>query len=389
MQNFSFQSTTEIVFGKDTESQVADLIRKYGGSRVLLHYGGGSIKKSGLYDRVVKALKDGGLYFVELGGVVPNPRWSLVQEGDRLCRAERLDFILAVGGGSVIDSTKAMAAQVVSDKNVWDHHYMVKNPVEQSLPFGTILTIPAAGSEMSNSAVITNTDVAIKTHAFGPAMLPKFSIMNPVNTYTMPAFQVACGATDIMAHMMERYFTRDTGVDVSDRLLEGAMKSLIFTAPRALKEPENYEVRAELMWLGTVAHNNFLGCGRTEDWASHAMEHELSALYDIAHGAGLAIVFPAWMKYVNQEQPSRFVQFANRVFSVGGQLNDSAAIVEAGIEALEAWFRKLGMATRLSELNLPTDAFEEMAKKACVYGPVGGFKPLGEKDVVEVYKLAT
>ncbi len=389
MVNFSFCNPCEIVFGKDTENQAGALVKKHGGSKVMLHYGGGSIKKSGLYDRVVASLKQENIPFIELGGVEPNPRWSLAKQGADMCREQGVDFILAVGGGSVIDSSKAMAAQVVSGGDVWEDNYIKGDAITKSLPVGTVLTIPAAGSEMSNSAVITNWDTRIKTFAAGPAMVPVFSIMNPVLTYTLPPYQVACGAADMMAHMMERYFTQVENVLLTDRLFEGAMKTLLELAPKALSDPENYGERSELMWVGTVAHNDFLGCGREGDWASHDMEHELSALYDIAHGAGLAIIFPAWMKYVCRFGMARFERFATHVMGVNPAGKTQEAIVAEGIEALERFFANMGLATRLSQVDIKLDRIGDMARKACVrYGSIGGFRELLEEDIRAVYTLA-
>lgn len=387
MLDFTFLNPCEIVFGRGAEHNAGALVRKHGGTKVLLHFGGGSIKKSGLYDRVTASLKQEGLPYVELSGVRPNPRWSLVEEGSRLCRAERVDFILAVGGGSVIDSAKTIAAQTIHAGNAWEDFFLGDAPIDKALPLGTVLTIPAAGSEMSDSAVISNMDTALKLSCAGPALIPRFSLMNPELTYTLPPYQIACGASDILAHMMERYFTREPDVSVTDRLLEGAMKALVELAPRVLKTPEDYAVRAELMWVGTVAHNNFLGCGRQADWASHAMEHELSALYDIAHGAGLAIVFPAWMKYVHGAAPAKFTQFFTRVFDVDAAGLTDEQVFARGVAALETFYTVLGLPVRLAAAGVTDDRRAEMAKKACSSGGIGSFKRLDAGDAEAIYAL--
>ncbi len=389
MKNFTFCNPCEIVFGKDTETQIGRLIKKHGGHKVMLHYGGGSIKKGGLYDRVIAVLRQENIPCIELGGVEPNPRWSLALRGAQMCRDEGVDFILAVGGGSVIDSAKAMAAQVVYEGDVWADFYVGNAEIIRSLPVGTVLTIPAAGSEMSNSSVITHWDTQTKTFAAGPKMTPVFSVMNPELTYTLPPYQVACGAADILAHMMERYFTQEPNVMLTDRLFEGSMRTLLELAPKALTDPTNYGQRAELMWVGTVAHNDFLGCGRVGDWASHDIEHELSALYDIAHGAGLAIVFPAWMKYVCHRGMARFERFATHVMGVNMDGKTRETVVAEGISALEDFFSSMGLATRLSQLELVPDRAAEMARKACLrYGSVGNFQCLQEPDVEAIYQLA-
>jgi len=388
MVDFTFRNSCEIVFGRDTECQVGALVKKYGGRKVLLHYGGGSIKKSGLYDRVTEALRREGILFEELGGVQPNPVWSLVLEGVSMCRERGLDFILAVGGGSVIDSAKAIATKLVYDGDLWADCFIGLKKVTNALPVGTVLTIPAAGSEMSESMVITREEVGFKAGAGGQAIIPVFSILNPVLTYTLPPYQVACGAADMLAHMMERYFTQVRHVTVSDRMLEGAMKSVVKLAPLAQRQPENYDIRAELMWAGTVAHNNFLGCGRIGDWASHGMEHQLSALYGIAHGAGLAIVIPAWMKYVCESDMARFARFATHVMDIDPEGKQEHAVVAEGISALEAFYAEIGLPTRFSEAGIPSDHVDELSRMACIKGPVGRFQPLEEEDIKAIYKLA-
>ena len=383
MNHFSFSSPTEIIFGRGTETQLGQQAKKYG-TRALLVYGGGSIKKTGLYDKVVSSLQAAQMEFCELGGVQPNPRLSLVREGIALCQKNGLDIVLAVGGGSAIDTAKAIAMGVAEDGDVWDF-YIGKRVAEKALPVGVLLTIPAAGSEASVGSVITNEDGWLKRPCDNPILRPKFALMNPELTYTLPSYQTACGAADILAHMLERYFTNVPHVDLTDRMLEGAISNILEYAPLALAEPENYDYRAEIMLTGYVAHNNSLDMGRIGDWASHNIEHELSAIYDIAQGAGLAIVFPAWMKYVYQVNIDKFVQLFTRVFGVSMNLNDKELIVREGIAWLEAWFRRMGLPTRLSEAGIPADRIDEMAEKA---HQVGNFKVLNREDIAQVLTLA-
>ncbi len=386
MLNFEFYNPARILFGKGMEEQVGKRMAALG-HRVLFVYGGGSIKRSGLYDAVLACLAEEGINVTELSGVQPNPRLGLVREGIRLCRENRIDAVLAVGGGSVIDTAKAIAAGAVTDGDVWDF-FEGRARVEAALPIGVILTIPAAGSESSDSCVITKEEGQLKRHFGGEPLIPRFAILNPAFTCTLPAYQTACGATDILAHLMERYFTRVDHVDFTDRLLEASMRTIINYTPLALEHPDDYNVRAELMWAGTVAHNNLLNTGRIGDWGSHQIEHELSAIYDIAHGAGLAIVFPAWMKYVYHADLSRFVQFAVRVFGVDLAFGDPEAIVQQGIRKLEDYLRSIGMPVRLREAGIDDSRLAEMAEKCCANGPQGEFMKLHAKDVYAIYQLA-
>ncbi|PRO67302.1 iron-containing alcohol dehydrogenase [Alkalicoccus urumqiensis] len=386
MENFVFQNATKLLFGsgqeKDTGSETAAL-----GKKALLHYGGGSIKTTGLYDRVKASLEEAGVEVVELGGVKPNPLISLVREGIELCRTENVDVILAVGGGSVIDSAKAIAAGVYHDGDAWDF-FTGKAEVTKTLPIGVVLTIPAAGSETSAGSVVTNEEGEYK-RAFGHESLrPKFAILNPELTYTLPSYQTACGITDMSAHIFERYFTNSTHVDVTDRLCEGTLRSIIRHAHTVLDEPENYDARAEILYAGTIAHNDTLGVGRIGDWGSHDIEHEVSGIYDIAHGAGLAIIFPAWMKYVYKHDVERFAQFANRVWDIEIDLNDLEGTALAGIEQVENFFDSIGMPTRLSDVDIDDTHFEKMAAKAVENGPVGQFVKLEKEDVKRIYELA-
>jgi alcohol dehydrogenase YqhD (iron-dependent ADH family) len=386
MENFVFQNATKIIFGKGTEAETGRECARFA-KKILLHYGGGSIKKSGLYDRVRKSLQEAGVAYVELAGVKPNPRLNLVQEGIRICRESRIELVLAVGGGSVIDSAKAIAIGVPYQGDVWDF-YTKKVPVQESLPVGVVLTIPAAGSESSNGSVITNEQGMYKKDAGAECMRPKFALMNPELTFTLPPYQTACGAADIMAHVMERYFTRVSSVDFTDRLCEATLRTIIENVPVALAQPDDYDARAEIMWAGTIAHNDLLGTGRIGDWGSHMIEHELSGIYDVAHGAGLAVVFPAWMKYVYKNDVNRFARFAVRVWGVEPRFDWPERTALEGIGRTRSFFRDIGLPTTLAELGVADDRMEEMAKKATEKGPLGSFIKLGVKDVVSIYQLA-
>jgi alcohol dehydrogenase len=385
MENFVFQNPTRIIFGKGMESRVGSEVKGY--QKVLLHYGEGSIKKSGLYDRVVDSLLDTGVDFIELGGVKPNPLLDLVNEGVRMCRANGVDLILAVGGGSVIDSAKAIAMGALYAGDVWDF-YDNKAQCNAALPVGVILTIAAAGSESSDSTVLSRTEGQLK-RGYGSSLLyPKFAILNPELTYTLPPYQTACGVADITAHLLERYFTHSGHVDLSDRLIEATLKTIQAYGPRAIADPMDYEARAEVMWAGTLAHNNLFGMGRVSDWASHGIEHEISAIYDVAHGAGLSVVFPAWMKYVYRQDVQRFVQFAVRVWDVDYAFDEPERIALEGIERQKRFFASLGLPVSLADMQVPGERLEEMAVKATKFGPLGNFKKLQQVDVKNVLQIA-
>ena len=390
MNDFQYYTPTKVVFGRGTEEQAGQLVKEQGGTRALVHFGGRSARESGLLDRVLASLDRAGVAHVELGGVVPNPRLSKVREGMELCRREGVDFLLAVGGGSVIDSAKAIALGLAYEGDVWD--LFSGQPAQDCLPVGTVLTIAAAGSEMSNSCVITNEDGNYKRYIGGECLIPKFAFMNPEVTFTMPPHQIANGCSDIVAHLMERYFTRVKHVDFTDRLIEGAIRTILYHGPMALENPTDYDVRAEIMWAGTVAHNNLLNTGRIGDWASHDIEHELSAQYDIAHGAGLSIVFPAWMKYVYKTDIDKFVQFAVRVFDVSLAFDDPEKIVFEMIARLESWYRKMGLPTRLSDVGIGEEHLREMAEKCLAErdgrNGLGNFRALHVEDIYRIYKLA-
>ena len=391
MKNFTFYNPTKIVFGKGSIAQTGELAKRYG-LKVLLHYGSGSIKKNGVYDQVAQSLRASGLTVVELGGVVPNPRLSLVREGIELCKKEKIDIVIAVGGGSVIDSSKAIAfgVKLPPEEDVWNDYYM--NPacsVRETLPVGVVLTIPAAGSESSISSVITDWDNNMKRAVNCEPLMPAFAIMDPETNYSLPAYQSACGAADILAHLQERYFTLEKHNDLSDRFLESAMRNIIAYAPLVLKHPNEYRYRAELMWTGTLAHNTLLDRGRVGDWASHGIEHELSGQYDIAHGAGLAIVIPAWMKYVYHENIDRFVQYANRVWDVSLTFDDKDTIVESMIDRSEAFYRAIGLPVRLSDAGIGNERIRKMAEMALIgLDSLGNLKKLGVDDVEKILKLA-
>ncbi len=385
MLNFNYENPTKIIFGKNTELQVGSEIKKYC-NKVLLHYGKDSIKKSGLYDKVVNSLKENNIEFIELSGVVPNPRLGLVKEGIKICRENDIKFILAVGGGSVIDSAKAIAIGVLYDGDVWDF-YSKRVVIKEALPVGVILTIPAAGSEASTSSVITNEDGWYKRSTASVLIRPKFAIMNPELTYTLPDYQMACGIADMFSHVLERYFTNEEHVEFTDELCEATMRTIIKHSKEYLNDKKDYNCRAQLMWAATIAHNGILGVGRSEDWGTHAIEHELSAKYDIAHGAGLAILFPAWMRYVYKHDIKRFVQFARNVFNVISDGTDEDIALE-GIDRLEKFFKEIGLKTKLSEVEITQEHFDEMASKATYNRRIGNFVELKYQDVISIYNLA-
>jgi len=389
MLNFDFYSPARLLFGRDAEKRIGELLKPHA-SKILLHYGGGSIKRSGLYDTVVASLKANGISYAELGGVKPNPRLTLVHQGIELCKKENVELILAVGGGSVIDSAKAIAMGVYFDGDVWEV-YDEGAKISKALPVATILTIPAAGSEASGDTVITNEEKQLKYGYGNPLLRPLLSIMNPELFFTLPAEQLGYGVADMMSHVFERYITNTTHVDLTDGLCEATLKTLIKNALLVCKDFRNYEAWCELGFAGTVAHNGIVGMGRAQDWACHGMEHELSAIYDVAHGAGLAVLTPGWMRYVYKENINMFVQFAVNVMGVEGSFRDQEAVVLEGIDRLAEFFRKIGLPGTLGELGIGGDRLEEMAKKATgeAFGdesPIGGFRKLYWQDVLNIYK---
>ncbi|AEF82173.1 iron-containing alcohol dehydrogenase [Leadbettera azotonutricia] len=387
MQNFEYYNRTKIIFGKGTEKQAGDETAKYA-KRVLLHHSGGHAAKSGILDSVKDSLKKAGVSWVELDGVKPNPRLSKVYEGIEIVKKEKLEFILAVGGGSVIDSAKAIAIGALYDGDVWDF-YDHKKTATLALPVATVLTIPAAGSESSVSSVITNEKGPWKQSVDEECIRPVFSILNPEFTYSLPPYQTACGVADMLAHIMERYFTKEPHVELTDELCEGAMRTIIRNARKVFSGGEkDYDARAEIMWAGSIAHNNLLSTGRIGDWASHVIEHELSAVYDIAHGAGLSIVFPAWIKYNLKGDVMRFARFAKKVWGVDGSFYDPEQAALEGIFRLKNFFRSIGLPVSFADAKLGTDRINEMAKRAVKFGPVGNFKKLDAGDVEAIYRIA-
>ncbi len=389
MENFTFYSPTFFEFGKDTENKAGELVKRFGGSKVLIHYGGGSVVRSGLLDRVKKSLDAAGIGYTELGGVKPNPRSGLVYEGIELCKKENVDFILAVGGGSTIDSSKAIAAGVLYDGDFWDF-YMGKR-IENALPVGTILTIAAAGSEGSPDSVITKEEGMFKRGASGDAIRPKFSILNPALTQTLPPYQTAAGITDIMAHLHERYLTNSKDVEVTDRLIEGLLLTMVHEGPRVIADPDNYEARANIMWAGMMAHNNAVGVGRSQDWNSHNIEHELSALYDCAHGAGLAVTMPAVFKYVYKHDVMRFAKLAVRVWGCQMDFDHPEVTALAGIAALENFLRSIGMPLSFAELGAKEEDIPKLVEALCYgdgrTGSISGFVTLNTDDCTKIYQM--
>ena len=389
MQNFDFYSPTYFAFGKDTENRAGELVKRFGGSKVLIHYGGGSVVRSGLLDRVKASLDKENIKYVELGGVQPNPRSGRVYQGIDLCKKENVDFILAVGGGSTIDSSKAIAAGTIYDGDFWDF-YQGKR-IEQALPVGTILTIAAAGSEGSPDSVITKEEGMFKRGASGDAIRPKFSILNPALTQTLPPYQTAAGITDIMAHLYERYLTNSEEVEVTDRLLEGLLLTMIHEGPRVIADPNNYEARANIMWAGMMGHNNSCGVGRSQDWLSHMIEHELSALYDCAHGAGLAVTMPAVFTFEMKHNVMRFAQAAVRIWGCQMDFAHPEVTAKAGIEAFRNYLISIGMPKNFEELGAKEEDIPKLVQ-CLLYGDGGsgkisGFVTLDEDNCTEIYKM--
>lgn len=394
MKNFNYYAPTQVAFGRNTESQVAELVKKHGGSKVLIHYGGQSAIRSGLLAKVEQILTEAGIAYVKLGGVKPNPRLSLVRKGIELCKEENVDFLLAVGGGSVIDSCKAISSGRFYQGDVWTL-YEHKDHATQYLPIGCILTIPAAGSEMSNGSVITNDEVEswLKKDYCVDEFRCKFAIMNPELTFTLPAWQTACGITDMMMHTMERYFSKDDDMETTDAIAEAILRTCMKEGPLALANPTDYTCRANIMWAGTLAHNDLTGCGTTGDWATHNIEHELSGLFDVSHGAGLAAVWGSWARYTRNENLPRFARFAHNVMGIDTTNMSDMEASETGIKAMEQFFRTIGMPTDIHTLvgkDITDAEIEEMAQK-CTNGDtttIGGLKILHAADIVKIYQMA-
>ena len=393
IKDFNFYSPTQVVFGKSAEEQLSALVRRYGGTRVLVHYGGGSARRSGLLDKVFGLLSDAGIGYVELGGVVPNPLLSLVKDGIALCRKEKIDFILAVGGGSVIDSAKAIAYGVPYDGDVWDF-WDGKAVPKSSLPVGVILTIPAAGSEMSDSCVVTRDEDLNKRGFNNDLCRCKFAIMNPERTYTLPPYQTAAGATDIMMHTMERYFSKFDGMTLTDSIAESLLRTVKDSIFEVLKNPTDYRHRAQIMWAGSLSHNNLTECGLEKDFATHRLEHELSALFGVTHGAGLAAMWGSWARFVMPKHVSRFVQYAVNVMGVTNDLTDPEGTALRGIEATERFFHAIGMPTSIPELlgrEVTDDEIALMVRKCSRGGTItlGSIEKIGTKEMETIYRMAS
>ncbi len=392
MFNFKYYTPTKVLFGKNTEEKVADLIKEFGGKKVLIHYGGGSVIRSGLMQRVTDKLDAAGIPYVKLGGAVPNPHLSLVYEGIELCKKEGVDFLLAVGGGSAIDSAKAIGYGVMNDGDVWDF-YDYKREVKACLPLGVILTLAATGSEMSDSSVITKEEGLVKrgySSDFGRA---RFAILNPELTMTLPDYQTACGCTDIMMHTMERYFTNGGNMELTDSMAEALLRTVKENALILARDPKNYDARAEVMWAGSLSHNGLTGCGNDGgDWMTHKLEHELGGLYDVAHGAGLAAIWGSWARYVYKNCLPRFKRYAINVMGIAPDAGSDEEIALKGIEAMEDFYRAIKMPTNLRELgvNATEDDLKLMANKCAVgvNGGKGSARFLREEDMLEIYRMS-
>ena len=392
MKDFNYYSPTQVVFGRQSEEAVAELVKKYGGTKVLVHYGGGSAMRSGLLDKMLRLLDEGGVQHVELGGVVPNPLLSMVYKGIELCRKENVDFILAVGGGSVIDSSKAIAYGVKYDGDVWDF-WDGKGTPKAALPIGSVLTIPAAGSELSDSCVITKDEGLLKRGVNSDLCRCRFAIMNPERTFTLPPYQTAAGATDIMMHTMERYFCKYQDMTLTDALAEALLRTVKDCAIDVLRDPEDYRARAQIMWAGSLSHNNLMECGLEKDFATHRLEHELSALFGVTHGAGLAAIWPSWARYMLPRHTSRFVQFAVNVMGVENDFTSPEQTAEKGIRAMERFYKEIGMPITIKELlgrDVTDEEIEVMADKCSRGGTitVGTLERLGREEMVKIYKMA-
>lgn len=392
MKDFTFYAPTEIVFGRQSEKQIGKLVRKHGGTKVLLHYGGQSAKRSGLLDNVRQMFKNGGIEFIELSDVQPNPILPKVYEGITLCQKEKIDFILAVGGGSVIDSAKAIAYGINYDGDVWDF-FNGKAKATSTIPVGVVLTIPAAGSEMSNGCVITNPDGNLKRAYDDDLSRPRFAVMNPERTYTLPAYQTACGVTDIMMHTMERYFSQDDDMELTDNIAEALLRTVIESASVVLQTPDNYRHRAQIMWAGSLSHNGLTGCGTIGDYATHMLEHELSALFNVAHGAGLSAIWGSWARYVYRDNINRFVRFAVNVMGIANDFTNPESTALRGIEAMELFYRSIAMPISIHELigrEITIGEIQTMVDKCSHNGniTIGNFKKLNQADMEAIYMAA-
>lgn len=391
MVNFEYFTPTKVVFGKNAEEKTGELVKAQGCKKVLVHYGGQSAKKSGLLDRICASLEKEGISYVTLGGVVPNPHLSKVHEGIEVCKKEGVDFILAVGGGSVIDSGKAIGYGVANEGEVWDFYAKIRIP-EACLPIGAVLTIAAAGSEMSDSSVITNEDGWLKRGCNNNLCRCRFAIMNPELTYTLPPYQTASGCVDIMMHTMERYFTREENTALTDGIGEALLRTVMESAQTLARDPENYNARAQVMWASSLSHNGLTGCGTIGDWSCHQLEHELGGMFDVAHGAGLAAVWGSWARYVYKEKPERFAQFAVNVMGVTNDFSDPEKTALEGIRKMEEFYRSIHMPTNIRELGveLTEEQVEQLAYKCSFMEKrtIGQFKVLDRNDMEEIYRMA-
>jgi alcohol dehydrogenase YqhD (iron-dependent ADH family) len=387
MNNFVYNIPTKVYFGENQLSHLGEELKKFG-NRVLLTYGGGSIKKTGLYDKVMEEMKKSGLEVFELSGIEPNPRIDSVRKGAQMCKEHNIDVLLAVGGGSTIDATKFMAAGACVDHDPWDFFNEKKAPINKALPIVTILTLSATGSEMDTAAVISNPETNDKIGRLDPNVLPRISFLDPTNTYSVNKYQTACGSVDIMSHIIEVYFNMEPDLFMLDTFMEGMMKTVVKYAPIAMQEPDNYEARANLMWTSSWAINGFINGGRAKAWSCHPMEHQLSAVYDITHGLGLAILTPRWMEYcLDESNVSKYVQFAVNVFGVDAN-QEPMSIAKQGIQRLyDFFFKTLGLQSTLTELGIGEEHFAEMAYKACGGKVLKGFKTLTQEDVVKIYEM--
>ncbi|MEE1229393.1 MAG: iron-containing alcohol dehydrogenase [Lachnospiraceae bacterium] len=387
MDNFTFYSPTYFVFGKGTEAETGKMVKKYGGKKVLIHYGGGSVKRSGLLDRVKASLDAENIPYVELGGAQSNPKSGLVYEGIELARKEGVDFLLAVGGGSAIDSAKGIALGTIYDGDFWDFYDGTHPIVEKALPVGVVLTNAATGSEASTDSVVTSEEGNLKRCAEGDILRPVFSIMNPELTETLPVYQTASGITDIMAHCMERYFSKTKEVEITDRLLEAIMITLVKESRRVMQDPNNYEARANIMWCATIAHNNSTGIGRAQDWGTHHLENQLSTFYGCSHGEGLGILFPHWMRYALNIDVMKFAQFANRVWGVQMNFENPEETALTGIEKYEEWIKFLGLRTTITELGGKEEDIPAMVDDMFNGAPNhGNFLKLTREIASEIYR---
>lgn len=394
MNNFTFCTPTKVIFGKDIEKQIGETIKGYGASRVLIHYGGGSVKKTGLFDKVVNSLESAGLSYIELGGVEPNPKLSFIHKGIELCKKENIDFILAVGGGSVVDSSKAIGVGLVTGNDPWQYASTGTHPEPNEVfPVGVVLTLAAAGSEMSNSDVITNDTITpwVKQGITSETVRPLVAFMNPENTFTVSKFQTGCGIVDIMMHTMERYFLGVGDCDLTERLAEGLLIAVRDAGRVAIANPEDYEARATLMWASSLSHNDLTGCGKPRYFPVHKLEHPVSALHDnISHGAGLSVLFPAWAEFVMKYDTMKFAQLANRLWGVQMNFDHPEKTAKDGIKAMRAYFKEIGMPITMSELGLKPEDYEDIINLTTKNGTakIKSYIDLGKEEIREIYKLA-